>query len=70
MHTTKPARRSFRILARCNGVGGNVGFLLPVRALNLLVIVGVSALLRYAYDKKLTEKRYSEKNIRVWSNDS
>jgi hypothetical protein len=39
MHKTKPARRSFRVIARPNGVGGFVGFLLPVRARDLLVIV-------------------------------
>ena len=44
MHKTKPARGSFRIIARPNGLGGVFGCLLPVKALDLLVIVGVSTL--------------------------
>jgi len=43
MHKTKPARRSFSIIARRKRLGGGVGSLLPLRARDLLVIVGVSA---------------------------
>ncbi len=42
MHKTKPARGSFCIIVRSNGVGGVVGCVLPVKARDLLVIVGVS----------------------------
>ncbi len=41
MHKTKPARGSFCIIVRSNGVGGVVGCVLPVKARDLLVILGV-----------------------------
>ena len=47
MHTTTPAHCSFRIIARSKTWVGFIGFLLPVRARELLVIVGVSPLPRY-----------------------
>ena len=46
MHTTKPARSSFRIIARPKRLGGYISFLLPVRARVGHVILGVSALCR------------------------
>ena len=43
---TKPARRSFRIIARYEGFGVVSGFVLPVRARDWPVILGVSPLPR------------------------
>ena len=41
MHMTPPARRSFGIIARHNGLGGSSGFVLPVSARACHAIVGV-----------------------------
>ena len=46
MHTTKPARHSFSIIARCYGVGAFAGCVPPVKALDWLVILGVRRRIR------------------------
>ncbi len=44
LHTTATALASFGIIARLNGLGGVVGFVLPVRARLRLVKRSVSSL--------------------------